>query len=33
MGGTSTLKMYATADETLLQPSKFPLFPFNLAAF
>jgi len=33
MGGTSTLEMYPIADETLLQLSRFPLSPFNLAAF
>ena len=35
MGGTSTLEMYAIADETLLQLSKFPLSPplLNLVAF
>jgi dihydroxyacetone kinase len=33
MRGTSTLGMYAIADETLLQLSRFILSPFNPAAF
>jgi dihydroxyacetone kinase len=33
MGGTSTLGMYAIADETPLQLSRFILSPFNPAAF
>ena len=33
LGGTSTLELYAIANETLLQLSKFPPFPLQFRSF